>query len=89
MRGGTVAVVGGSIAGCAFASAAVRAGADGVVVLERTHGRLADRGLGLCVHDDRAAELARAGALPEGSPRTGWSAAGGWCGIPAPGAGAG
>ncbi|MFD8985908.1 FAD-dependent monooxygenase [Streptomyces sp. NPDC059564] len=68
MRGGTVAVVGGSIAGCAFASAAVRAGADGVVVLERTHGRLADRGLGLCVHDDRAAELADAGALPAGIP---------------------
>ncbi|MFD9574502.1 FAD-dependent monooxygenase [Streptomyces sp. NPDC059982] len=68
MRGATVAVVGGSIAGCAFASAAVRAGAEGVVVLERTRGRLADRGLGLCVHDDRAAELAAAGALPEGIP---------------------
>ncbi|MCX5377304.1 FAD-dependent monooxygenase [Streptomyces sp. NBC_00091] len=66
MRGGTVAVVGGSIAGCAFASAAARAGADGVVVLERTRGRLADRGLGLCVHDERAAELVRAGALPGG-----------------------
>ncbi|MDK9497471.1 FAD-dependent monooxygenase [Streptomyces katrae] len=68
MRGGTVAVVGGSIAGCAFASAAVRAGADGVVVLERTRGRLADRGVGLCVHDERAAELAAAGALPGGIP---------------------
>ncbi|MCX5196173.1 monooxygenase [Streptomyces sp. NBC_00249] len=68
MRGGTVAVVGGSIAGCAFASAAVRAGAGEVVVLERTRGRLADRGLGLCVHDDRAAELAAAGALPGGIP---------------------
>ncbi|WP_330297513.1 monooxygenase [Streptomyces sp. NBC_00503] len=69
MRGsGTVAVVGGSIAGCAFASAAARAGADEVVVLERTGGRLADRGVGLCVHDDRAAELAAAGALPAGIP---------------------
>ncbi|MFF5701769.1 FAD-dependent monooxygenase [Streptomyces sp. NPDC012794] len=68
MRGGTVAVVGGSIAGCAFASAAVRAGAERVVVLERTRGRLADRGLGLCVHDERAAELAAAGALPGGIP---------------------
>lgn len=69
MRGsGTVAVVGGSIAGCAFASAAARAGAGGVVVLERTGGRLADRGVGLCVHDDRAAELAAAGALPAGIP---------------------
>ncbi|WP_371616915.1 monooxygenase [Streptomyces sp. NBC_00454] len=69
MRGsGTVAVVGGSIAGCAFASAAARAGAGEVVVLERTGGRLADRGVGLCVHDDRAAELAAAGALPAGIP---------------------
>ncbi|MFB6810635.1 FAD-dependent monooxygenase [Streptomyces sp. NPDC056387] len=66
MQGGTVAVVGGSIAGCALASAAARAGADRVVVLERTRGRLADRGLGLCVHDGRAAELAATGALPEG-----------------------
>ncbi|MEV6684636.1 monooxygenase [Streptomyces sp. NPDC051130] len=66
MQGGTVAVIGGSIAGCAFASAAARAGADEVVVLERTRGRLADRGLGLCVHDERAAELAATGALPAG-----------------------
>ncbi|MER7463029.1 FAD-dependent monooxygenase [Streptomyces sp. NPDC097981] len=66
MRGGTVAVVGGSIAGCALASAAARAGADRVVVLERTRGRLADRGLGLCIHDGRAAELAATGALPAG-----------------------
>ncbi|MET9470255.1 FAD-dependent monooxygenase [Streptomyces sp. NPDC006544] len=70
MRGGTgsVAVVGGSIAGCAFASAAARAGAGEVVVLERTRGRLADRGVGLCVHDDRAAELTASGALPAGIP---------------------
>ncbi|WP_327135025.1 monooxygenase [Streptomyces sp. NBC_01343] len=66
MRGGTVAVVGGSVAGCALASAAARAGADEVVVLERTRGRLADRGLGLCIHDGRAAELAATGALPAG-----------------------
>ncbi|GHB55003.1 hypothetical protein GCM10010347_26110 [Streptomyces cirratus] len=66
MQGGTVAVIGGSIAGCAFASAAARAGADEVVVLERTRGRLADRGLGLCIHDDRSAELAATGALPPG-----------------------
>ncbi|MFI5979871.1 monooxygenase [Streptomyces sp. NPDC051555] len=62
--GGSVAVIGGSIAGCAFAAAAVRAGAREVVVLERTLGRLQDRGLGLCVHDERAAELAATGALP-------------------------
>ncbi|MCB5178376.1 monooxygenase [Streptomyces antimicrobicus] len=66
MRGGAVGVVGGSIAGCAFASAAVRGGADEVVVLERTAGRLADRGVGLCIHDDRAAELAAVGTLPDG-----------------------
>ncbi|MFD7260364.1 FAD-dependent monooxygenase [Streptomyces sp. NPDC059874] len=66
MRGGTVAVVGGSIAGCAFASAAARAGAEQVVVYERTRGRMADRGVGLCVHDDRAAELAAMGTLPAG-----------------------
>ncbi|WP_030200244.1 FAD-dependent monooxygenase [Streptomyces sp. NRRL S-87] len=64
--GGTVAVVGGSIAGCAFAAAAARAGADRVVVLERTRGQLADRSVGLCIHDDRAAELTAAGALPGG-----------------------
>ncbi|MFF3214790.1 FAD-dependent monooxygenase [Streptomyces sp. NPDC002886] len=70
MRSGTgsVAVVGGSIAGCAFATAAARAGAAEVVVLERTRGRLADRGVGLCVHDDRAVELRASGALPEGIP---------------------
>lgn len=66
MRGGRVAVVGGSIAGCAFASAAARAGAAEVVVLERTSGQLADRGVGLCIHDDRAAELTGAGALAPG-----------------------
>ncbi|MEV7520510.1 hypothetical protein [Streptomyces sp. NPDC091371] len=68
MRGGSVAVVGGSIAGCAFASAAARAGAEQVVVYERTRGRMADRGVGLCVHDDWAAELTAAGTLPAGVP---------------------
>ncbi|MFE1804523.1 FAD-dependent monooxygenase [Streptomyces sp. NPDC059533] len=68
MRGGTVAVVGGSIAGCAFASAAARAGAERVVVFERTGGRMADRGVGLCVHDERASELAAMGTLPAGIP---------------------
>ncbi|WP_405016115.1 monooxygenase [Kitasatospora sp. NBC_00070] len=66
MRGGRVAVVGGSIAGCAFASAAARAGAAEVVVLERTGGQLADRGVGLAIHDDRAAELVATGALAPG-----------------------
>ncbi|WP_030655169.1 MULTISPECIES: FAD-dependent monooxygenase [Streptomyces] len=66
MRGGTIAVIGGSIAGCAVATAVARAGAGHVVVLERTRGRLADRGVGLCVHDERAVELRASGALPAG-----------------------
>ncbi|MER6197378.1 monooxygenase [Streptomyces sp. NPDC001586] len=66
MRGGRVAVVGGSIAGCAVATAAARAGAGEVVVLERTRGRLEDRGVGLCIHDERAVELGASGALPAG-----------------------
>ncbi|MEV6680486.1 hypothetical protein AB0N09_27045 [Streptomyces erythrochromogenes] len=66
MRGGTVAVIGGSIAGCAVAAAVARAGAGQVTVLERTRGRLADRGVGLCVHDERAVELRASGALPVG-----------------------
>ncbi|MFD9369890.1 FAD-dependent monooxygenase [Streptomyces sp. NPDC060020] len=66
MRGGTIAVVGGSIAGCAVATAAARAGAGEVVVLERTRGRLEDRGVGLCIHDERAVELGASGALPAG-----------------------
>ncbi|MFH9349003.1 monooxygenase [Kitasatospora sp. NPDC017646] len=63
MRRGSVAVVGGSIAGSAFAGAAARLGAERVVVLERSPGRLEDRGLGICTHDDRFAELVDAGHL--------------------------
>ncbi|MER7845095.1 FAD-dependent monooxygenase [Kitasatospora sp. NPDC096077] len=63
MRGGSVAVVGGSIAGSAFAGAAARLGAERVVVLERTPGRLEDRGLGICTQNDRFAELVEAGHL--------------------------
>ncbi|MGW7334005.1 FAD-dependent monooxygenase [Streptomyces sp. NPDC054840] len=37
-----------------------------MVVLERTRGRLQDRGVGLCIHDERAAELGANGALPGG-----------------------
>ncbi|WP_327682344.1 FAD binding domain-containing protein [Kitasatospora sp. NBC_00458] len=66
MRGGSVAVVGGSIAGCAFARAAARGGAERVTVLERSPGRLEDRGVGLCVVLDRYAELVRAGHLDDG-----------------------
>ncbi|MFI6843716.1 monooxygenase [Kitasatospora sp. NBC_00085] len=66
MRGGSIAVVGGSIAGCAFARAAARGGAEQVVVLERSPGRLEDRGVGLCVLDPRYDELVRAGHLDDG-----------------------
>ncbi|MER7765492.1 FAD-dependent monooxygenase [Kitasatospora sp. NPDC096140] len=63
VRGGSVAVVGGSIAGSAFAGAAARLGAERVVVLERSPGRLEDRGVGICTHNDRFDELVRAGHL--------------------------
>ncbi|WP_234365885.1 FAD-dependent monooxygenase [Streptomyces albireticuli] len=63
VRGSRVAVVGGSVAGCATALAAARAGAGEVVVYERAAGGLQDRGVGLAVHDDRYAELAAAGHL--------------------------
>ncbi|MER6365113.1 monooxygenase [Kitasatospora sp. NPDC001527] len=66
MRGGSVAVVGGSVAGCAFARAAARGGAERVTVLERSPGHLEDRGVGLCVVLDRYDELVRAGHLDDG-----------------------
>lgn len=61
MQGGTVAVVGGSIGGCAAALAAYRGGAERVTVFERTGGRLRDRGVGITVHQDRFEELEAAG----------------------------
>ncbi|WP_424215965.1 monooxygenase (plasmid) [Streptomyces sp. BI20] len=77
MGHGGFGIVGGSIAGCAAALAASRGGADAVTVFERAGGRLADRGAGLAVHDDRYAELAEAGYLDEDIPalrltRRGW-----------------
>ncbi|MEU5901626.1 FAD-dependent monooxygenase [Streptomyces venezuelae] len=68
MRGGRVAVVGGSVAGCAAALAAHRGGADEITVYERAAGDLADRGVGLAVHDSRYAELESAGYLDAGMP---------------------
>ncbi|MGY5077938.1 FAD-dependent monooxygenase [Streptomyces nigrescens] len=68
IAGADVAVVGGSIAGCATALAAHRAGAGRITVLERTAGHLADRGVGLAVHDARYAELAAAGYLDAAMP---------------------
>lgn len=68
MRGGKVAVVGGSIAGCAAALAAYRGGADEITVYERAAGHLADRGVGLAVHNSRYAELDSAGYLDADMP---------------------
>ncbi|MEU6766209.1 FAD-dependent monooxygenase [Streptomyces sp. NPDC046853] len=68
MRGGRVAVVGGSIAGCAAALAAYRGGADEITVYERAAERLADRGVGLAVHDSRYVELDSAGYLDADMP---------------------
>ncbi|MGC0419724.1 FAD-dependent monooxygenase [Embleya sp. AB8] len=64
---GRVAVVGGSITGCAFAVAAARGGAE-VTVYERTTGELADRGVGIALHVDRYAELVAAGYLDDTTP---------------------
>ncbi|MFG2648542.1 FAD-dependent monooxygenase [Streptomyces sp. NPDC048436] len=68
MRGGKVAIVGGSIAGCAAALAAYRGGADEITVYERAAGHLADRGVGLAVHNSRYAELDSAGYLDADMP---------------------
>ncbi|TXC94021.1 monooxygenase [Streptomyces sp. ISID311] len=68
IEGADVAVVGGSIAGCAAALAAHRAGAGRITLHERTAGLLADRGVGLVVHDARYAELAAAGYLDTAMP---------------------
>ncbi|MFF3981736.1 FAD-dependent monooxygenase [Streptomyces sp. NPDC001828] len=68
MRGGRVAVVGGSIAGCAAALAAHRGGAEAVTVYERASGRLADRGVGLAMHNDRYAELEACGFVSASMP---------------------
>ncbi|MDI3405307.1 FAD-dependent monooxygenase [Streptomyces cavernicola] len=67
-RGRRVAVVGGSIAGCAAALAARRAGADAVTLYERAPGRLGERGMGVAVHAARYAELAAAGYLDAAIP---------------------
>jgi 2-polyprenyl-6-methoxyphenol hydroxylase-like FAD-dependent oxidoreductase len=68
VRGKRVAVVGGSIAGCAAARALHRAGAGEVVVLERASGRLQDRGVGLAIQNERYAELEAAGYLDARMP---------------------
>ncbi|MFE3517628.1 FAD-dependent monooxygenase [Streptomyces sp. NPDC059166] len=79
MRGGSIAVVGGSIAGCAVALAASRGGAERITVLERADARLRDRGVGIALHSDRFDELRDAGYVTTQLPwaplsRRVWSA---------------
>ncbi|MBU7597431.1 FAD-dependent monooxygenase [Streptomyces sp. P38-E01] len=68
MQGSRVAVIGGSIAGCAATLAAVRAGAESVTVYERAGGELRDRGVGISLHDDRYRELHEAGYVTPEMP---------------------
>ncbi|MFJ3693736.1 FAD-dependent monooxygenase [Streptomyces sp. NPDC090052] len=62
IRGSRVAVVGGSIAGCATAVALARAGCE-VTVLERSRGGLRDRGAGITLPASLYGELLDAGYL--------------------------
>ncbi|NED14490.1 FAD-dependent monooxygenase [Streptomyces sp. SID9124] len=68
MRGGSVAVVGGSIAGCATALAVSRGGADRVTVFERADAELRDRGVGIALQSDRYEELREAGYVAPEMP---------------------
>ncbi|MDI2129009.1 FAD-dependent monooxygenase [Yinghuangia seranimata] len=68
MHGGKVAVVGGSVGGCAAALAALRGGADEITVYERAGERLEDRGAGLAMHNSRYAELETAGYIDADVP---------------------
>ncbi|MFJ4963374.1 monooxygenase [Streptomyces sp. NPDC088729] len=68
MRGGSIAVVGGSIAGCAAALAAARGGAERITVFERADARLRDRGVGIALHSDRYDELRDAGYVAPEMP---------------------
>ncbi|MFG3257756.1 FAD-dependent monooxygenase [Streptomyces sp. NPDC048172] len=63
-----VAVVGGSIAGCAAALAVSRGGGARVTVFERAAGELRSRGVGVSLHNDRYAELEAAGYVDAAMP---------------------
>ena len=65
IRGSQVAVVGGSIAGCAAAIALTRAGCA-VTVCERSRGGLRDRGAGITIAASLYDELVDAGYLDRG-----------------------
>ena len=67
ITGSRVAVVGGSIAGCAAAIALSRAGCD-VTVYERSVGDLADRGFGIGLPLGLHEELVSAGYLDASTP---------------------
>lgn len=67
VSGSRVAVVGGSIAGCAAAIALMRAGCD-VTVYERTRGMLRDRGFGIGIPAALHDELVSLGYLDPGTP---------------------
>lgn len=62
-----VAVVGGSIGGCAAAIAAYRAGCE-VTVYERSGGNLADRGFGVTLPTSIYQQLVEVGYLETGTP---------------------
>ena len=71
IRGSTVGIVGGSIAGCAAAVALGRLGCD-VHVFERSSGALRDRGSGIMVPARLRDELIGGGYLPAGYPSYDW-----------------
>jgi 2-polyprenyl-6-methoxyphenol hydroxylase-like FAD-dependent oxidoreductase len=67
VEGSRVAVIGGSIAGCAAAIALTRAGCQ-VTVYERTRGALQDRGFGIGLPAALHEEAAAAGYLGQDTP---------------------
>lgn len=67
IRGSTVGIVGGSIAGCATAAALGRLGCD-VHVFERSSGALRDRGAGIMLPPDLRDELIDDGYVPAAFP---------------------
>ena len=75
VAGSRVAVIGGSIAGCAAAIAARRAGCE-VTVFERSHADLRDRGFGIAIPVPLRTELEARGYLDADMPtcRVSWLA---------------
>jgi 2-polyprenyl-6-methoxyphenol hydroxylase-like FAD-dependent oxidoreductase len=67
LTGSRVAIVGGSIAGCAAAIALTRAGCD-VTVYERSRSALRNRGFGIGIPEDLHGDLVSAGYLDADNP---------------------